>query len=147
MKMSHDARLFFVALAGALALVGALALTACGPHRETRESTAETGRTYKVRGQVTQLPDPGNPGSGLYLQHEAVDTFVDREGKTVGMDPMNMPFPVADGVSLEGIAPADYVEFDLYVDWQADSPVAITRIRKLPPDTRLVFRAAKPPAS
>ena len=119
-------------------------LAGCGPGRAP-ESGGQTGRTYKVRAQVTQLPDPANPGSGLYLQHEAVDDFVDREGKTVGMDPMNMPFPVAAGVSLEGIAPADYVEIDLHVDWQADSPVAITRIRKLPPDTRLVFRAAEPP--
>jgi hypothetical protein len=142
MKTSHHARAFL----GALMIAS---LAGCGP-REAPESGGQvgsqaTGHTYKVRGQVTQLPDPANPGSGLHVQHEAVDDFVDREGKTVGMDPMNMPFPVADGVSLEGIAPADYVEFDLHVDWQADSPVAITRLHKLPPDTRLVFRAAQPP--
>jgi hypothetical protein len=140
MKTSHHARLFF----GALMIAS---LAGCGPSEAPESGGQATGHTYKVRGQVTQLPDPANPGSGLYLQHEAVDDFVDREGKTVGMDPMNMPFPVAAGVSLEGIAPADYVEIDLHVDWQADSPVAITRIRKLPPDTRLVFRAAKPPTA
>jgi len=140
MKTSHHARLFF----GALMIAS---LAGCGPSEAPESGGQTAGRTYKVRGQVTQLPDPANPGSGLYLQHEAVDDFVDREGKTVGMDPMNMPFPVAAGVSLEGIAPADYVEIDLHVDWQADSPVAITRIRKLPPDTRLVFRAAKPPTA
>lgn len=120
-------------------------LAACGSREAPESGSRTTGHMYTIRGQVTQLPDPASPGSGLYLQHEAVDDFVDREGKTVGMDPMNMPFPVAAGVSLEGIAPADVVEFDLHVDWQADSPVAITRIRKLPPETRLVFRAAKPP--
>jgi hypothetical protein len=138
MKTSHHARAFL----GALMIAS---LAACGPREAPESGGQKSGHTYQVRGQVTQLPDPANPGSGLSLQHEAVDDFVDREGKTVGMDPMNMPFPVAAGVSLEGIAPADYVEFDLHVDWQADSPVAITRIRKLPPDTRLVFRAAKPP--
>ena len=123
-----------------VALLGALVLlTACkAPH------TAHPGRTYTTRGQVVQLPDPAQPGSGLYLSHEAVDEFVDREGKTVGMDPMSMPFPVAKGVSLAGIRPSDVVDFDLSVDWQAETPVEITRIRKLPSGTRLVFRAAKP---
>jgi hypothetical protein len=129
-----------------LALVAILGLaTACAPQKH-EESRAESGRTYTVRGQVTQLPDPAHPGSGLYLSHEAVDSFVDRDGKNVGMDPMNMPFPVAKGVSLAGIVPSDVVEFDLHVDWQAETPVEITRIRKLPPGTQLNFRAAKPPA-
>jgi hypothetical protein len=129
-----------------LCALGTLGVTACGPQKEVAplEAARTSGRTYTTRGQVTQLPDPANPGSGLYLSHEAIDNFVDRDGKTVGMDPMNMPFPVAEGVSLAGIAPADLVEFDLYVDWQADTPVAITRIRKLPPDTKLVFNAARP---
>jgi hypothetical protein len=129
-----------MALVVLMALLMAL-LTACKPRQEARKG----GHTYTVRGQVIQLPDPAQRGSGLTLQHEAVDDFVGRDGKTVGMDPMSMPFPVAPGVSLAGIAPADVVEFDLNVDWQADTPVAITRIRKLPPGTKLVFRAAKPP--
>lgn len=124
-------------LATALTLVGAvLLLAAC--------QAQKAGRTYATRGQVIQLPDPAQPGSGLVLQHEAVDDFVGRDG-TKGMDPMSMPFPVARGVSLAGIAPGDVVEFDLHVDWQADLPVTITRIRKLPPGTRLTFRAAQPP--
>jgi hypothetical protein len=124
-------------------LLLALALSAsCKPGAE--EGTRRNGRTYTVRGQVTQLPDPAHPGSGLYLSHEAVDGFVDRDGKTVGMDPMNMPFPVAPGVDLAGLAPADVVEFDLNVDWQAEPAVEITRVRKLPPGTKLVFRAAEP---
>src|SRR5919106_1019739 len=90
----------------ALALVAILSLAAaCAPAKH-EERGAESGRTYTVRGQVTQLPDPAHPGSGLYLSHEAVDSFVDRD---------------------------------------AEPPVAITRIRKLPPDTKLSFRAAKPP--
>jgi hypothetical protein len=125
------------------ALLGALTtlilLTAC-----KAPQSAHQGRTYTARGQVVQLPDPAQPGSGLYLSHEAIDDFVDREGKTVGMDPMSMPFQVAKGVSLAGIVPSDIVEFELTVDWQAETPVEITRVRKLPPGTRLVFRAAQP---
>jgi Cu/Ag efflux protein CusF len=103
------------------------------------------GRDYTVRGQVRQLPDPATPGSSLYLSHEAIDDWMSRSGEVEGMDPMTMPFEVADGVSLEGIEPADYIEFTLHVDWDADTPVTITRIRELPADTKLVFRAAKPP--
>ena len=104
----------------------------------------ETGRTYTVRGQVTQLPDPNNPGTGLHLNHEAIDDFVDREGEMVGMDPMTMPFPVDEKVSLEGIAPGDVVELELHVDWGAETEAEIVGIRELPPGTKLVYRAAQP---
>jgi Cu/Ag efflux protein CusF len=103
-----------------------------------------SGRDYTVRGQVRQIPDPATPGSGLYLSHEAIDDWAGRSGKVEGMDPMTMPFEVADGVSLEGIEPTDVIEFTLHVDWEADTPVEITHIRELPPGTKLVFREAKP---
>lgn len=103
-----------------------------------------SGRTYTTRGQVIQLPDPANPGTGLTLNHEAVDQFMDRQGEIVGMDPMSMPFPVAKGVSLEGIQVGDVVEFKLHVDWSAEPAAEITEIRELPAGTKLEFRAAKP---
>ena len=100
------------------------------------------GRDYTLRAQVVQPPDPA---TGLYIYHEAVDDWVSRDGKMDGMDPMAMPFPVAKGVPLEGIQANDKVEVKLHVDWNADRPVEITQVRELPPDTQLVFRAAKPP--
>lgn len=103
-----------------------------------------SARSYTVRGQVVLLPDPGNPGTGLTLNHEAVDQFVDRSGEVVGMDPMSMPFPIAKNLSLEGIRVGDLVEFKLHVDWGGDPEVEITEIHKLPANTKLVFRAAKP---
>ncbi len=105
---------------------------------------SDSGRTYTTRGQVIQLPDPANPGTGITLNHEAVDQFMDRQGEIVGMDPMSMPFPVAKDVSLEGIRATDVVEFDLHVDWSQEPAAQITRIRKLPAGTKLDFRAAKP---
>ncbi|HEX7183469.1 MAG TPA: copper-binding protein [Thermoanaerobaculia bacterium] len=117
-------------------------LTACAGKEE--EDATGGGRTYTVRGQVTQLPDPANPGSGIYISHEAIDDYVGRSGEVEGMDSMNMPFPVGAGVSLEGIQPADVVEFDLHVDWESERPVEITRIRELPASTKLDFRAAEP---
>jgi hypothetical protein len=102
-------------------------------------------RTYDVRGQVVVLPGPQNPG-GLNLTHEPVDDWVDHEGKVTGMDPMNMTFPLAEGVDLDGIQVGDVVEFTLRADWKADRPVEIIRVRELPPGTQLHFRAAEPPA-
>ena len=47
-----------------LALVAILSLaTACAPQKH-EESGTKAGRTYTVRGQVTQLPDPAHPGGG-----------------------------------------------------------------------------------
>jgi hypothetical protein len=108
------------------------------------EGGKESGRTYTVRGQVTQLPDPNNPGTGLYLNHEAIDDFVGRDGEVVGMDPMAMPFQVDEEVSLEGIGVGDVVEFKLHVDWGAQPEVEIVGLRELPPGTKLVYRAAQP---
>ena len=104
-----------------------------------------SGRTYTVRGQVRQLPDPNNPGTGLYVNHEAIDDFVTRDGEMTGMDPMTMSFLVDEKVSLEGLQPGDVVEFKLHVDWGSETEAEIQEIRELPPGTKLVFRAAKPP--
>ena len=124
-----------------LFLLAVLSLAGCSGSSGGEES----GRTYTVRGQVTQLPDPGNRGTGLYLNHEAIDDFVSRDGEMVGMDPMNMPFQVDEEVALEGIGAGDVVEAKLHVDWEAEPAAEIIEIRELPPGTKLVYRAAKPP--
>lgn len=106
-----------------------------------------SGRTYTVRGQVTQLPDPDSPGTGLYLNHEAIDQFMSRDGEVVGMDPMTMSFQVDEKVPLQDIQVGDVIEFELRVDWGAappDNEAEIVRIRELPPGTKLQFRAAQP---
>ena len=102
------------------------------------------GRDYTVRALVVQTPDATNPASGLYLYHEPIDDWVGRDGKRDGMDTMAMPFPVASGVPLAGVKANDKVEVTLHVDWTADRALEITALRKLPADTRLVFRSAKP---
>lgn len=107
--------------------------------------TRSTIVEYKVRGRVQRLPDPKAASRDLWLAHEAIDSWVSREGKVEGMDPMSMPFTVEDGVSLSGIEVGDIVEFRLSVDWNASEPVLIRHVQKLPPDTQLVYREAKPP--
>jgi hypothetical protein len=122
-------------LNGSLALAVLLLGAAC-----VRE--APPGRDYIVRAQVVKPPDPV---AGLYLYHEAIDDWRGRAGEVEGMDPMSMPFPVAEDVALAGIEANDKVEVKLHVDWSAETPVEITGIRELPQETQLVFREAKPP--
>lgn len=121
-------------IACALALGLALALAACG----------HDARDYKVRGTVADLPQPGQPTGELTVAHEAIDGFVDRDGQVTGMDPMTMSYPLARGVSTAGLAAGQPVEFTLHVDWSADPPATITTLKKLPPNTKIEFRAAKP---
>ena len=120
-----------------LVLLAFLAPTSC--------SRGRGGRDYTVRGRVAELPQAGNPASAFEIAHQAVDDFVDRQGEVVGMDPMTMSFPLSPQVSLEGLAVNDPIEFTLHVDWQANPPVRITRLHKLPPGTPIEFRAARSP--
>ncbi|VAX40290.1 hypothetical protein MNBD_PLANCTO03-1877, partial [hydrothermal vent metagenome] len=57
-----------------------------------------------------------------------------------GMMSMTMGFPIAEGVSLEGIAPGDIVEFTFVTTWGEQYPTyEVTAITKLPADTELNF--------
>lgn len=107
--------------------------------------TQSTIAEYTVRGRVQRLPDPNAASRDLWLAHEAIDSWVSRDGKVEGMDPMSMPFTVEETVSLAGIEVGDIVEFQLSVDWNAPEPVLIRHVQELPPDTKLVYREAKPP--
>jgi len=132
MRTSAASRLFWAALFALLPLLAA----GC--------SGKERGHTYTMRAQVEELPAQGS--NELYLTHEPIDDYVGRSGKVEGMDSMSMPFPVAKGVSLDGIESGDIIEAQLHVDWEADLgvQVQITGIRELPRDTRLHFGEAKP---
>jgi hypothetical protein len=123
-------------IAALLLLAAALGLAAC--------PEPERGQKNTVRGRVTQLPSVHDPGA-LYLEHEAIDDWVDREGKVVGMYPMVMPFPFAKSISLDGIAVGDVVEAKIRVDWEAEErQVEIVELRELPAGTKLEFRAPEP---
>jgi hypothetical protein len=119
----------------ALALVLAVGfLAACSP-----SPPKDDVHRYTVRGEVSALPRPGQPGSELLIHHETVPDFVDSSGKTVEMQSMTMPFSLADGVSLVGISRGDKVELTFEVRWHGAPPLQLTAIHKLPPDTELDF--------
>ena len=91
--------------------------------------------TYEVRGVVRALPEQA--GGPLVVQHEAIPTFTDPDGKKVGMMAMTMPFAVAGRVSLQGVNPGDKIAFTYEVRFESDPRNLVTRIVKLPTSTQL----------
>ena len=116
------------AVALAIALAGAT--LACGK----AELPAADG-TYQVRGQVIDVPR--EEGDNLTVHHEAIADFRDREGKPSEMESMSMPFTVAPGVSLAGIAPGDKVEMTFEVRWEGGAPLRVVALHELPESTAL----------
>ena len=123
-----------------LVAAGAL-LVACGTDEPPAgEGPGAAGAlTYQVRGIVKSLPDPETGAGRLRIRHEAIPDLVGASGEVEGMAAMTMPFPVADEVDLAGFAVGDVVRFELRVDWQADRPVAVTAMEKLPADIELTL--------
>lgn len=124
----------------ALAILIALAALALAPAACKQEPEAPAAQ-YTVRGEIKSLPQPGGDPV-LYVHHEAIPTFVTREGQQRGMMSMTMPFAVADGVSgvnLGDLAPGDKVEITFAVHWDQNPATRITAIRELPADTQLTL--------
>lgn len=109
-------------------------LAACSGSEEEERGEVVVQR-YEVQGEVTRLPSPG--AEALYVRHEAIPGFVDMDGDVVGMESMAMPFPLAEGVALDGVEVGDKVEFTLEVEWEGDPPYRITRVEELGAETLL----------
>jgi Cu/Ag efflux protein CusF len=97
---------------------------------------------YTVRGRIVELPEKDKPASSLQIEHEPIANFV-RQNGTLGMDSMIMPFSTNKGLSLEGIAVGDAVEFTFEVRWKSQPHLQVTKIVKLPPRTELHLGEAK----
>lgn len=131
--------------AGALVslLLAALAGSGCGAAPPRESAAGDGAHTYRVRGVVVALPD-ARSGHAITLHHEAIPGFVDFTGKPSTMESMTMPFPLAAGVTADGLAVGDIVEATLIVDWSDPSrPARLTQMRRLPRDTVLDFGAAQ----
>jgi hypothetical protein len=135
-------------LATLAALAAALAAPGCsGLGDGGGEAAGDAAARYEVRGQVSSVPDPGDPLSNLVIRHEAIDGFVGMDGEVVGMDSMSMPFPVAEDLDLAGLEAGDKVSFTFEVDWDGDPAYQVTRIEELPAETEIEYRKARPPAA
>ena len=96
-------------------------------------------QTYEVRGVVRQLPAADQPSKEILIHHEAIPSFGNMNGETVGMEAMTMPFPVVDPALCEGFALGDKVTFRFQVDWEGSPPLQLTHLEKLTADTVLSF--------
>ncbi|MEM7577425.1 MAG: copper-binding protein [Planctomycetota bacterium] len=103
-------------------------------------------RAYDVRGFIVTLPDPANPASDLQIDHEEIPDFVNAQGEVSGMKAMVMPFPLAPGVSLDGLSVDDPVAFTFAVNWDAQGsrPWELTAITKLDPADAEGIAASRP---
>ncbi len=138
----------------AFVLVGLFILTAgltgCeewidGQEQAPPPSTTEVApsiRSYTVRGTLKTI-EP----TQLQVRHEAIPTFVDKDGTVVGMKAMTMPFPLGPGISTEGFAVDDAVMMTFDVDYTREGmPHQVTQLEHTtPPPTAPPTPA--PPAS
>ena len=112
--------------AAALALALASAFVACAPQEKAPAAPAQR---YEVRGEIVGLPSVGS--REVMMKHEAIPGFRDDTGKVVGMEGMTMPFTLGEGVSTDGFAAGDPVQFTLEVDWTSKrDPVRIVKLEK-----------------
>lgn len=94
-------------------------------------------KAYTVRGRIIALPDASGK-QPLDIHHEEIPDFVGWSGNVVGMKEMIMPFAnLAPGVTLDGFAAGDAVEFVFEVRWNAPPRTLVTKIAKLPAGTEL----------
>lgn len=113
------------------------------PEKPAVAPAAPPEQVYTVRGRIEALPAGDKPGSSLRIEHEPIDNFVRQDG-TMGMDSMSMPFPLAQGVALEGFAKGDIIEFTFEVRWKSQPHMQLTKIMKAPAGTELHLGKASP---
>lgn len=122
-----------------------LVLAACSERAPNQPPPTAPDQIYRgVRGVVTDLPDPSRPVSNFTIHHERIDDFVNGAGEVVGMTEMQMPFPLAEGVSIEGLAIGDKLSFTFEVRWDRSRTPPLpswhlTEWTRLPPETELHF--------
>ncbi len=141
-------------LTSTVALSAALLLAGCDQSASNDEggSAATPGNSARpnamaveidhyegTRGRITALPVEGSPTErDLRIHHENMPEFKNKNGN-LGMNAMIMPFPLGEGVSLEGLSVGQPVEFDWEVNWEGSPPYYVVAIRPLPEDTVLDF--------
>jgi len=132
-------------LPAAILCCAAVALAACSERAQQQPDQTRPDQIYRgVRGVVADLPDPARPVSNFVVHHERIDDFVNGAGEVVGMAEMQMPFPLAEGVSIEGLAIGDKIEFTFEVRWDRSRTPPLpswhlTEWTRLPPETELHF--------
>lgn len=120
--------------AAILVLVGLIG--ACGDSGNTTpQATKPKVEVTDMRGVIEKLPTAEAPRK-LVIRHEA----------TKDMGPMAMPFMVAEGVPLTGLAVGDKLAFRYELNVTVGTEL-VTKIEKLPADTVLNLGAMSMPGT
>lgn len=138
MRQAHFERPFRLFFPLFFALSATLFAAGCRPAEKADEKSA-AARDYQVNGLVGSIAADGRE---IQIHHEAIVEFFGIDGKQEPMESMSMPFPVADPALVKGIATGDRINFTFRVDWEGKRPLVVTRIEKLPEETRLEFEKA-----
>jgi Cu/Ag efflux protein CusF len=119
---------------------GVFAMVSTGCSREPAAPVrGAPDHTYSVRGLVEMIPAKDKPTAEFVVHHEPIPEFVNPNG-TKGMPAMSMPFPLAKGVSIEGVKVGDAVELTFNL-WTTPGVrgFEVTQVRTLPAGTTLNF--------
>ncbi len=99
-----------------------------------------------IKGIITAIPVEGMPSSELMIHHEHIPSFRKKDGEihvnssgVSGMRSMTMEFPPAEGISLDGLAVGDKVQFTFVVNWGGLRAWEVTKIEKIDPATEISF--------
>jgi hypothetical protein len=104
----------------------------CGesPRKEVlRPASTIPVRSYTTRGIIEAMPAKDRPGTQFIVQHEEIPDFMGSDGR-IGMKKMAMPFPLGEGVTLDGLGVGDHVVIDFTVDWNKSPAYWVTKIAK-----------------
>ena len=122
--------------------ISSVFMVGCGPKTPPTAEPVDQVVAYTVRGRITEVPEEGRPASEFAIRHEPIPSFLSG-GEVVGMASMTMPFPLKEGVSIDGLSVGQAVEmtFEVTYDHESKSPINVqaTKITPLPKDTVLVF--------
>ncbi|MBL4590866.1 MAG: copper-binding protein [Phycisphaerales bacterium] len=119
-------------------------------HGDTDAAPAKIVRsdTYAdILGVITAMPVDGVPSSQLKIRHEHIPNFQKKSGEIAlhpktgvsGMRSMDMEFPPADGLSLDGFAVDNKIKFTFVINWGGERAWEVTKIEKLDASTEIDF--------
>jgi Cu/Ag efflux protein CusF len=134
------------AAVAALTVLG-LTLTPACERSATKPAAAAPVETYTTRGRVEGVSNRPGAETLLQIHHEEIPTFKNREGRVIGMKEMVMDFPIAKGVSVEGLSVGTLVEVEFAVDWSKVPYHVATRLTRLPADTPMRLGSFEDPAA
>jgi Cu/Ag efflux protein CusF len=115
---------------------------------ETADTQASPDLYEGILGELTEVPIADDPSTGLKIHHQQIIDFKNEAGEVhvnskgiAGMPAMTMPYPVGEGVSIEGLAIGDKIRFSFRVNWGGSTGPAweITTIEKIDPATEIDF--------